>query len=269
MKNIMNILIVFITYGIPVLSFVYQICKDLADKKAVENIVNNYRNTNNSQIDLKDVNVQNGNIVINNSQNINTVQKKEIDKFNEERLENLKFLAKILYNLSIIFILILFGFNTYMVLETNNATIPSLFESLRNREFSLLANVLMMALNKTINNSFAMLCSYSILIFSKYIIQKYKKSSIIGFFINIISYIFALAFLNNNVLDKLNIAIAIIIYIIVILSIFFSLSIFVYRLAGLERKYQASYKSRVVNYFQTICTLIPPIIVILVNFFIN
>ena len=272
MKNIMNILVVFITYGIPVLSFVYQICKDSADKKAVENIVNNYYNTNNSQIDLKDVNVQSGNIVISNSQNINIEQKKELDKFNEERLENLKFLSGILYNLSFIFILILFVFNIYTVLGTNNVTFPSLFESLKNLEFSSLANALPIALNKTINNSFAMLCLYSILIFFKYIIQKYKKSSIIGFLINIISYIFALVFLNNNILDELNaipVVIASVIYIFVILSVFFSLKIFVYRLIGLERKYEASYKSSLVNYFQIVCTLIPSITIVLLNFFIN
>ena len=70
-KNIVEILTGFITYGIPVLSFLLQIKSDSSAKKQIESIVTNYNNQNHSNFDFKDINIQNGYIQVNNPQNIN------------------------------------------------------------------------------------------------------------------------------------------------------------------------------------------------------
>lgn len=44
LKNIVQILIGFITYVIPVLSFLWQIKSDSSDKEKIESIVTNYNN---------------------------------------------------------------------------------------------------------------------------------------------------------------------------------------------------------------------------------
>ncbi|GAD40578.1 hypothetical protein ANG3_1041, partial [Streptococcus intermedius SK54 = ATCC 27335] len=90
-ENIVKILTGFITYGIPVLSFLWQIKSDFSDKKQIESIVSNFNYQNNSNFDFKDINIQNGYIQVNNPQNINIELRKELDKFEKDRLEDKKF----------------------------------------------------------------------------------------------------------------------------------------------------------------------------------
>ena len=100
LKNVVEILAGFITYGIPVLSFLWQIKSDFTDKKQIESIVSNYNYQNNSNFDFKDINIQNGYIQVNNPQNINIELKNELDKFEEEILEDKKiFIRQFIHNI--------------------------------------------------------------------------------------------------------------------------------------------------------------------------
>lgn len=99
-ENILKIITVFVTYGIPVLSFLWQIKSDFSDKKQIESIVSNYNYQNNSSFDFKDVSIQNGYIQISNPQTINIELKNELEKFDKERLEDKKFLSNKLYKAS-------------------------------------------------------------------------------------------------------------------------------------------------------------------------
>ncbi|GAD36854.1 hypothetical protein ANG1_1041, partial [Streptococcus anginosus SK52 = DSM 20563] len=103
-ENIVKILTGFITYGIPVLSFLWQIKSDFSDKKQIESIVSNFNYQNNSNFDFKDINIQNGYIQVNNPQNINIELRKELDKFEKDRLEDKKFLSNNLYRVSFLII---------------------------------------------------------------------------------------------------------------------------------------------------------------------
>lgn len=261
----LNILKEIITYGLPVVSFVYQIWKDYSDTKVVENIVFNYNNSNFSNIDIDGVNIQNGNFTINTNQNISREVSDELEKFNEKRLENLKFLSDSLHIVSFIFIFCLFLINTFMNLHLNDLSTDNFFEIIKNLKFDMVVA----GIDKTIQSSFTMLAVYSILVFIKYIIQKNRFVNQLLFMVVSISYIYSLFYLHSNVLNKLeplNIFYAMIFRVAIVFTVFFALNIFVYRIFGLELKYKSSIKSGIVNQFQSICTLLPPMLIILLWF---
>ncbi|WP_438467994.1 hypothetical protein [Streptococcus pluranimalium] len=260
-----NVLKEIITYGLPVVSFVYQIWKDYSDTKIVENIVFNYNNSNFSNIDIDGVNIQNGNFTINTNQNISREVSDELEKFNEKRLENLKFLSDSLHRVSFILIFCLFLINIFMNLNLNDISSDNFLKIIKNLKFDMLVA----GIDKTIQSSFAMLAVYSILIFIKYIVQKNRFANQLLFMVISISYIFSLFYLHSNVLNKLeplNIGYAIVFRVTVVLTVFYALNIVVYRIFGLELKYKSSIKSGIVNQFQSICTILPSILIILLGF---
>ena len=128
-KNIVEILAGFITYVIPVLSFLWQIKSDSSDKKQIESIVTNYNNQNNSNFDFKDINIQNGYIEVNNPQNINIELRNELDKFEKDRLEDKKFLSNNLYLVSFLIIFFVFIFNLIIKDWSDLKKISSVWET--------------------------------------------------------------------------------------------------------------------------------------------
>lgn len=52
-ENVLKIVMGFVTYGIPVLSFLWQIKSDFTDKKQMESIVSNYNYQNITYLEIK------------------------------------------------------------------------------------------------------------------------------------------------------------------------------------------------------------------------
>ncbi len=278
LKNIINGIALFITYGIPVLSFIWQILSDLSDNKKIETIISNYNYQNNSDINIGDVNIQNGYIQINNSQTINNTDlKNELEKFENEKLEDKKFLSDNLYSMSFIIILILFILN--LIHNFYNAwdafkNISSIWDI--NKD--VIINNIILSFDKTLNQLLLMIFIYVLLVVFKYSLNKQSVISILGFLAVAILYLitylgtkqgFVQSFKYPTSLSEFSVIISIIIILVVPLLLFFGLNILVKRLFNLILVYKARTKTELVNRLNSTSIVIAPILIIIVKIFLR
>lgn len=183
-KNIVEILTGFITYGIPVLSFLWQIKSDFSSKKQIESIVTNYNNQNNSNYDFKDINIQNGYIQVNNPQNINIELKNELDKFEKDTLEDKKFLSNKVYLASFLIIFVVFIFNLITTNWSNLKKISSVWET------NIIKDNLVLSFDTTLKQVLLMVLIYIILVVIKYLLDKQSLIKTLGFVLAFVLYLF-------------------------------------------------------------------------------
>lgn len=184
LKNIVQILIGFITYVIPVLSFLWQIKSDSSDKEKIESIVTNYNNQNNSNFDFKDINIQNGYIQVNNPQNINIELKNELDKFEKDILEDKKFLSNCFLLVSCLIILIVFIFNLIIKDWSAFKEISSVSKT------NIIKDNLSLSFDATLKQVLLMVLTYIILVVVKYILDKKRIINTLGFIVAFVLYLF-------------------------------------------------------------------------------
>ncbi|MFU2206207.1 hypothetical protein [Streptococcus pluranimalium] len=267
-QNITTIVTGFITYGIPILSLLWQIRSDLSDKKQIENIISNYNYQNNSNFDFRDISIQNGYIQINNPQSINIDLKDELDKFENERFEDRKFLSSNLLNISFGIILILFILNLINNFLSHGIEI----------NIDVIINNLVISFDKTLNQLLLMLSIYVLSIVVKYGLGKQRITKTIGFAIATILYLwsyfatkqgFIQAFKYPANLSELSPLISVIVAVVILLLLFFSLNVLVKRLFDLILVYESKLKTSLINNFNSISIVIAPILILVVRNFLR
>lgn len=268
-ENIVKILTGFITYGIPVLSFLWQIKSDFSDKKQIESIVSNFNYQNNSNFDFKDINIQNGYIQVNNPQNINIELQNELDKFEKERLEDKKFLSNILNKASFLIIFVVYILNLINNDWNDFKNISSVWET------SIIKNNLVLSFDATLKQLILMILIYVILVEIKYLLDKQSIIKILGFLLAIFLYLFAYLEIKAGfiqffkypiILSDFSMLISLFVALIVLLFLFFSLTTLVERLCSLILAYKSKIKTRFVNTTSSISVGIAPILIIVVKF---
>lgn len=253
LKNIVEILTGFITYGVPVLSFLWQIKSDSSSKKQIESIVTNYNNQNNSNFDFKDINIQNGYIQVNNPQNINIGLKNELDKFEKDILEDKKFLSDNLYLVSSLIIFLVFIFN---LITTGWSNLILLFDT-------TLKQVLLMVL------------IYIILVVIKYLLDKQSLIKTLGFILAFVLYLFTYLDIKDGFiqlfkypinLSDFSMVISLLVALIVLFILSISLKTLIERLFSLILVYKSRIKTTLINTISSISIVIAPIFILVVKF---
>lgn len=265
----------FITYGIPVLSFLWQIKSDLSDKKQIESIISNYNYRNNSNFNFQDVSIQNGYIQINNPQSINIDLKEELNQFESERLEDKKFLSNNLYRLSLLLIFALFILNLIHNFHNTWDVFKNISSVLGNKDV-IIKNIFL-SFDKTLNQLLLMLSIYLFGVIIKYCINKYRVINTIGFVVVTAFYVGAYLATKQGfvqslrypiVLSQLSQPISVILTIVTLFLLLFSLDTVIKRLFGLILVYKSKLQSSFVNNLKSICIVIAPIFILIVkNFF--
>lgn len=267
-ENILKIITVFVTYGIPVLSFLWQIKSDFNDKKQIESIVSNYNYQNNSNFDFKDVSIQNGYIQINNPQTINIELKNELEKFEKERLEDKKFLSNKLYKASLWIILVVFIFNIINNISSDFKNISSILE------VNIIKNNLVLSFDTTLKQMLLVILIYIILVVIKYLLDKQNIINTLGFTVAIFLYLFTYSEIKQGfiqflkypiILSSLSVFISIIVALVVLFPLFFSLNILIVRLHSLISVYDSKIQTKLVNFLSSISTVIAPILIFIVK----
>lgn len=267
-ENILKIITVFVTYGIPVLSFLWQIKSDFNDKKQIESIVSNYNYQNNSNFDFKDVSIQNGYIQINNPQTINIELKNELEKFEKERLEDKKFLSNKLYKASLWIILVVFIFNIINNISSDFKNISSILE------VNIIKNNLVLSFVTTLKQMLLVILIYIILVVIKYLLDKQNIINTLGFTVAIFLYLFTYSEIKQGfiqflkypiILSSLSVFISIIVALVVLFPLFFSLNILIVRLHSLISVYDSKIQTKLVNFLSSISTVIAPILIFIVK----
>lgn len=267
-ENILKIITVFVTYGIPVLSFLWQIKSDFSDKKQIESIVYNYNYQNNSSFDFKDVSIQNGYIQINNPQTINIELKNELEKFEKERLEDKKFLSNKLYKASLWIILVVFIFNIINNISSDFKNISSILE------VNIIKNNLVLSFDTTLKQMLLMILIYIVLVVIKYLLDKQNVINTLGFTVAIFLYLFTYSEIKQGfiqflkypiILSSLSVFISIIVALVVLFPLFFSLNILIVRLHSLISVYDSKIQTKLVNSLSSISTVIAPILIFIVK----
>lgn len=269
LKNVVELLAGFITYGIPVLSFLWQIKSDFTDKKQIESIVSNYNYQNNSNFDFKDVSIQNGYIQINNPQTINIELKNELEKFEKERLEDKKFLSNKLYKASLWIILVVFIFNIINNISSDFKNISSILE------VNIIKNNLVLSFDTTLKQMLLMILIYIVLVVIKYLLDKQNIINTLGFTVTIFLYLFTYSEIKQGfiqflkypiILSSLSVFISIIVALVVLFPLFFSLNILIVRLHSLISVYDSKIQTKLVNSLSSISTVIAPIFILVIKF---
>ena len=267
-ENILKIVAGFITYGIPVLSFLWQIKSDLTDNKQIKSIVSNYNYQNNSNFDFKDINIQNGYIQVNNPQNINIELKNELDKFEKERLEDKKFLSDNLYKISFLIISFIFIFNLIINVWSDFKNISSFWKT------NIIKDNLILSLDTTLNQLLLMVTIYVSLVIIKYKIDKQSNIKILGFILAFFLYLFSYFEIKDgfiqffkypDILSDFSLFISLFVALIILLFLFFSLNTLVERLCSLILVYKSKIKTNLVNTISSISIVIAPIFILLVK----
>ena len=267
-ENILKIVAGFITYGIPVLSFLWQIKSDLTDNKQIKSIVSNYNYQNNSNFDFKDINIQNGYIQVNNPQNINIELKNELDKFEKERLEDKKFLSDNLYKISFLIISFIFIFNLIINVWSDFKNISSFWKT------NIIKDNLILSLDTTLNQLLLMVTIYVSLVIIKYKIDKQSNIKILGFILAFFLYLFSYFEIKDgfiqffkypDILSDFSMFIYLFGALNILLFLFFSLNTLVERLCSLILVYKSKIKTNLVNTISSISIVIAPIFILLVK----
>lgn len=269
-ENIVKILTGFITYGIPVLSFLWQIKSDFSDKKQIESIVSNFNYQNNSNFDFKDINIQNGYIQVNNPQNINIELRKELDKFEKDRLEDKKFLSNNLYRVSFLIIFFVYILNLINNDWNDFKNISSVWET------SIIKNNLVLSFDATLKQVLLMAVIYIILVVIKYLLDKQSRIKTLGFILAFVLYLFTYLEIKDGFIrlfkypiilsDFSMIIISFLVASIVLLLLFFSLKTLIERLFNLILVYKSKIKTTLINTISSISVVIAPIFIIVIKF---
>ena len=268
-KNIVEILIGFITYGIPVLSFLLQIKSDSSAKKQIESIVTNYNNQNHSNFDFKDINIQNGYIQVNNPQNINIELKNELDKFEEEILEDKKFLSNNLYLVSFLIIFLVFIFNLIINDWSEFRNISSIWET------NIIKDNLVLSFDSTLKQVLLMVLIYIILVVIKYLLDKHSLIKTLGFILSFVLYLFTYLEIKDGfiqlfkypiILSDFSMFISLLVALIVLSFLFFSLKTLIERLCSLILVYKSKIKTTLINTISSISVVIAPIFILVIKF---
>lgn len=268
-KNVVEILAGFITYGIPVLSFLWQIKSDFTDKKQIKSIVSNYNYQNNSNFDFKDINIQNGYIQVNNPQNINIELKNELDKFEEEILEDKKFLSDNLYIISFLIISFIFIFNLIINDWSNFENISSVWET------NIIKDNLVLSFDSTLKQVLLMVLIYIILVVIKYLLDKQSLIKTLGFILAFALYLFTYLEINDGfiqifkypiILSDFSMFISLLVALIVLSFLFFSLKTLIERLCSLILVYKSKIKTTLINTISSISVVIAPIFILVIKF---
>lgn len=268
-ENVLKIVMGFVTYGIPVLSFLWQIKSDFTDKKQMESIVSNYNYQNNSSFDFKDVSIQNGYIQINNPQSINIELKNELDKFNKKRLEDKKFLSNILLIVSFLIIFFVFIFNLIINDWSNFKNISSVWET------NIIKDNLVLSFDATLKQLLLMVLIYVILVVIKYSLDKQSIIKILGFILTFFLYLFTYLEIKNGfiqffkyptILSNFSMLISLFVaFIVLFLLFFFSLKTLFKRLCSLILVYDSKIQTKLVNVLSSIRIVVAPILIIVVK----
>lgn len=268
-KNIVEILTGFITYGIPVLSFLWQIKSDFSSKKQIESIVTNYNNQNNSNFDFKDINIQYGYIQVNNPQNINIELKNELDKFEKDTLEDKKFLSNNVYLASFLIIFVVFIFNLITTDWSNLKKISSVWET------NIIKDNLVLSFDTTLKQVLLMVLIYIILVVIKYLLDKQSLIKTLGFVLAFVLYLFTYLDIKGGfiqlfkypiILSDFSMFISLLVALIVLSVLFFSLKILIDRLFSLILVYKSKIKTTLINTISSISIVIAPIFILVVKF---
>lgn len=268
-KNVVEILAGFITYGIPVLSFLWQIKSDFTDKKQIKSIVSNYNYQNNSNFDFKDINIQNGYIQVNNPQNINIELKNELDKFEEEILEDKKFLSDNLYIISFLIISFIFIFNLIINDWSNFKNISSVWET------NIIKDNLVLSFDSTLKQVLLMVLIYIILVVIKYLLDKQSLIKTLGFISAFVLYLFTYLEIKDGfiqifkypiILSDFSMFISLLVALIVLSFLFFSLKTLIERLCSLILVYKSKIKTTLINTISSISVVIAPILILVIKF---
>ncbi|BBD41886.1 hypothetical protein [Streptococcus anginosus] len=269
-ENIVKILTGFITYGIPVLSFLWQIKSDFSDKKQIESIVSNFNYQNNSNFDFKDINIQNGYIQVNNPQNINIELRKELDKFEKDRLEDKKFLSNNLYRVSFLIIFFVYILNLINNDWNDFKNISSVWET------SIIKNNLVLSFDATLKQVLLMAVIYIILVVIKYLLDKQSRIKTLGFILAFVLYLFTYLEIKDGFIrlfkypiilsDFSMIIISFLVASIVLLLLFFSLKTLIERLFNLILVYKSKIKTTLINTISSISVVIAPIFILVIKF---
>lgn len=269
-ENIVKILTGFITYGIPVLSFLWQIKSDFSDKKQIESIVSNFNYQNNSNFDFKDINIQNGYIQVNNPQNINIELRKELDKFEKDRLEDKKFLSNNLYRVSFLIIFFVYILNLINNDWNDFKNISSVWET------SIIKNHLVLSFDATLKQVLLMAVIYIILVVIKYLLDKQSRIKTLGFILAFVLYLFTYLEIKDGFIrlfkypiilsDFSMIIISFLVASIVLLLLFFSLKTLIERLFNLILVYKSKIKTTLINTISSISVVIAPIFILVIKF---
>ncbi|QXW97255.1 hypothetical protein LPB404_03360 [Streptococcus rubneri] len=268
-KNIVEILAGFITYVIPVLSFLWQIKSDSSDKKQIESIVTNYNNQNNSNFDFKDINIQNGYIEVNNPQNINIELRNELDKFEKDRLEDKKFLSNNLYLVSFLIIFFVFIFNLIIKDWSDLKKISSVWET------NIIKDNLILSFDSTLKQVLLMALIYIILVVIKYLLDKQSLIKTLGFILAFVIYLFTYLEIKDGfiqlfkypiILSDFSMFISLLIALIILFFLFFSLKTLIERLFNLILVYKSKIKTTLINTISSISVVIAPIFILVIKF---
>lgn len=268
-KNVVEILAGFITYGIPVLSFLWQIKSDFTDKKQIKSIVSNYNYQNNSNFDFKDINIQNGYIQVNNPQNINIELKNELDKFEEEILEDKKFLSDNLYIISFLIISFIFIFNLIINDWSNFENISSVWET------NIIKDNLVLSFDSTLKQVLLMVLIYIILVVIKYLLDKQSLIKTLGFILAFVLYLFTYLEIKDGfiqifkypiILFDFSMFISLFVALIVLSFLFFSLKTLIERLCSLILVYKSKIKTTLINTISSMSVVIAPIFILVIKF---
>lgn len=269
LKNIVQILIGFITYVIPVLSFLWQIKSDSSDKEKIESIVTNYNNQNNSNFDFKDINIQNGYIQVNNPQNINIELKNELDKFEKDILEDKRFLSNCFLLVSCLIILIVFIFNLIIKDWSAFKEISSVSKT------NIIKDNLSLSFDATLKQVLLMVLTYIILVVVKYILDKKRIINTLGFIVAFVLYLFTYleikdgfiqSFKYPTILSNFSMLISLLVAIIILVFLLFSLKILFDKLCSLILVYNSKIKTKLFNTIYSISVVIFPIFILVVKF---
>ena len=268
-KNIVEILTGFITYGIPVLSFLWQIKSDSSAKKQIESIVTNYNNQNHSNFDFKDINIQNGYIEVNNPQNINIELRNELDKFEKDRLEDKKFLSNNLYLVSFLIIFFVFIFNLIIKDWSDLKKISSVWET------NIIKDNLILSFDSTLKQVLLMALIYIILVVIKYLLDKQSLIKTLGFILAFVIYLFTYLEIKDGfiqlfkypiILSDFSMFISLLIALIILFFLFFSLKTLIERLFNLILVYKSKIKTTLINTISSISVVIAPIFILVIKF---
>lgn len=268
-ENVLKIVMGFVTYGIPVLSFLWQIKSDFTDKKQIESIVSNYNYQNNSNFDFKDINIQNGYIQVNNPQNINIELKNELDKFEEEILEDKKFLSNNLYLVSFLIIFLVFIFNLIINDWSEFRNISSIWET------NIIKDNLVLSFDSTLKQVLLMVLIYIILVVIKYLLDKHSLIKTLGFILAFVLYLFTYSEIKDGfiqlfkypiILSDFSMFISLLVALIVLSFLFFSLKTLIERLCSLILVYKSKIKTTLINTISSISVVIAPIFILVIKF---
>ena len=268
-KNIVEILTGFITYGIPVLSFLWQIKSDYSAKKQIESIVTNYNNQNHSNFDFKDINIQNGYIQVNNPQSINIELKNELNKLEKDRLEDKKFLSNNLYLVSFLIIFLVFIFNLIIKDWSVLKKISSIWET------NIIKDNLVLSFDSTLKQVLLMVLIYIILVVIKYLLDKQSLIKTLGFILAFVLYLFTYLEIKDGFIlllkypvisSDFSMFISLLVALIVLSFLFFSLKTLIERLCSLILVYKSKIKTTLINTISSISVVIAPIFILVIKF---